>query len=93
MGEVAEVLTSSTDRTLWRACDFILSMTLWGYDLAGDACEVSAAVAEGFHVPGLWDRRRAYLAGIRRSLNGHHVEVPEWWALPHLIPLAESIDA
>jgi len=70
--------------TLWRACGFDLSMTLWGYDLAGDAAEVGALAVED---PDLvrWDRDRGYLDTVIRFIGGEATPAPEWWCLPFVV--------
>lgn len=69
----------------WRACDFEMSLMLWGYDLSGDAAERSALVGEHPHIAHLWDRDESYLARIERRHGGQRVHVPEWWALPCVV--------
>lgn len=70
---------------LWKATRFSISMKIWGYELAGEASEFSAMVAENrdgkfdYHI--FWDMD---LPEILRYERHHYglLQPPKWaWAL------------
>lgn len=65
---------------LWQALPFDVSLRVWGYEVAGDASNTVALIAER-PADAPWDRRAHDLAGIERWHGSVRMPVPEWWAL------------
>lgn len=67
--------------TLWtHGLPFAVAVEVWGYDVAGDASEPVACLAERPE-DGPWDRGLTYLGSIERWHGAVRMPVPWWWAL------------
>ena len=74
---------------LQRVAPFQVEVALWGYDVAGDASEVSAWASEERHPSWehprhMWDHDRAWLESITLAYEDRWARPPSSWALPYV---------